>query len=65
MKYDKVLSLLPAVIAIGGATYLASTHLAARYLVDGAMAVSYGAVVALLVIAAFDKRGGSRSYAKR
>jgi hypothetical protein len=65
MNTDKVLNLLPGIIAIGGVTYLASTHFAARYIIDGAMVVSYGAVVALLVMAAFDNRGNAKGYAKR
>ena len=64
MNTDKVLNLLPSVLFIGGVTYLAMSNLAASYLVDASMVVSYGAVAALLAMAAFDSTR-SKTYAKR
>jgi hypothetical protein len=65
MKNDTVLKLIPGVIAIGGVTYLALTHVSASYFSDGAVALGYAAVVALVVIAGLDYRGRSRSYVSR
>lgn len=65
MKTDKVIRVLPAVIALGGVTYLASTNPTARFLTEVAVAISYGAVVALVALAAVDYRSSARSYAKR
>ena len=65
MKNDKILTLLPGAIAIGIMTYLASTHVAARYFFDGAVVLSYIAVAALLVIASVDYRSEIRDQANR
>ena len=65
MKNDKVIDLLPAVIVLGGVTYLASTHLKASHFSEAAMVTGLIAVVVLLALAAIDYRGKTNSYAER
>ncbi|MDD3179995.1 MAG: hypothetical protein PHQ04_06540 [Opitutaceae bacterium] len=65
MNTDKVIKVLPGVVALGGMTYLASTDLPARYILGAVLAVSYGAVIALLALTAADYHVGGKGSSSR
>lgn len=52
-------------VALAAVALLAATKIEVSYLPDAAVALSYLAVGALFVLAAFDNRRGSKNYLTR